>query len=202
MSNPVQIVDYDPRWPGRFLAEAARVSRVLSDCVVAIHHIGSTAVPNLCAKPVIDILVQVSSLSIFDRQSKVLQPLGYESMGEYGLSGRRFFRKGDVQRTHHIHVYAADNPEPMRHVHFRDYLRAHPQIAERYAKIKRQAMLVHSDSREDYQLFKASFIESEERQALAWAASKEDNKEEEIVTDSETLYGVPVMSFLSDESED
>ena len=86
-------MDYDPRWPGRFLAEAARVSRVLGDCVVAIHHIGSTAVPNLCAKPVIDILVQVSSLSIFDRQSKVLRPLGYESRGEYGLSGRRFFRK-------------------------------------------------------------------------------------------------------------
>src|ERR671921_2732344 len=101
----VEVVPHNPRWREAFEAEARQVAAALGENVVAIHHIGSTAIPNIYAKPVIDLLVEVRDITEADGRSSAMESLGYEVMGEYGIPGRRYFRKDDRQgvRTHNLH---------------------------------------------------------------------------------------------------
>jgi GrpB-like predicted nucleotidyltransferase (UPF0157 family) len=196
----VEVVDYDSRWPGRFLAEAERIRRVLGEVVLAVHHVGSTSVPGLVAKPVIDVFLQVSSLDALDAQAGALEGLGYEGLGEFGLAGRRYFRKGGDQRTHHIHAYAADNPEPLRHLHFRDYLRAHPEFAAEYGRLKRRCAATHGQDPQAYSDAKGPFIVGHEARAMAWAAERSEVPDEPVA-DPETLYGV-AMTWVPSSTKD
>lgn len=133
----VEVVPYDPRWPALFEAEARRLRDALGANVVEIHHVGSTAVPGLAAKPVLDILPVVSALDLVDEREPEMTALGYRARGEAGIAGRRYFVKDtDGRRTHHVHAYRAGHPAVARHLDFRDYLRAHPAQAERYASLK------------------------------------------------------------------
>lgn len=132
----VEVVAYDETWPGSFDTEADEIRNLLGNHCMAIHHIGSTAVRGLAAKPVIDMLAVVDEIEAAERSAKELQQLGYKEKGENGLPGRRYFEKGGNERTHHLHCYEKGSPEISRHLAFRDFLREHPQQAAAYGDLK------------------------------------------------------------------
>ncbi len=131
----LMLVEWDPAWPARAAEEAGLVRVALG--AVAVEHIGSTAVPGLVAKPVLDLLAGLRPLDIAPGVP-AMEALGYEYLGEYGIPGREFFRKGGDERTHHVHAVELGGPLCEGHLAFRDYLRARPDEAERYAAAKRE----------------------------------------------------------------
>lgn len=138
MPQHIVVVDYDPLWPLLFRKEADAISRILGDNLVLIHHIGSTSVPFLAAKPIIDIMPVVKDLSGVDAVSGEFVKLGYEYLGEFGIKGRRYLRKGGQERTHQIHIFQMeDDTNILRHLAFRDYLRSHRDVAMEYAALKK-----------------------------------------------------------------
>lgn len=169
MDRRVLVVDYNPAWPSMFEVEAARIAEALGGNLVAIHHIGSTSVPGLKAKPVIDMLPVVKDIALVDERTPNMVALGYEAMGEFGLPGRRYFRKGDPVRTYHVHVYALGSVQEIeRHVAVRDYLRTHPEVARQYGELKAQLAAEFPDDREAYMDGKDAFVKAMEKDALAW----------------------------------
>ena len=127
----VRVADYDPKWPEMFEAEAALVREIIGDNLITIFHIGSTAVPGLKAKPVIDMLPVVRDVAALDGLTREFAAAGYEAMGEFGLPGRRYFRKGGANRTHQLHAYQYDAVHAItRHVAYRDYI-ARPRRSAR-----------------------------------------------------------------------
>jgi NAD-dependent deacetylase len=136
---PLEVTDYEPAWPDRYEEEAARIREALGPGVEETEHIGSTAVPGLAAKPVIDISVGLDRLELSPEQVVAMERLGYEYLGDNGLPGRLFFRRNEAgRRTHHVHVVEHGGEHWHRHRALRDYLRAHPEEAERYAAEKRR----------------------------------------------------------------
>jgi GrpB-like predicted nucleotidyltransferase (UPF0157 family) len=132
----VTVVPYDDHWPALFAREAALVRETLGGVAVQIHHIGSTAVPGLAAKPIIDILLEVTDLDALDAANDRMRAIGYEPRGEFGIPRRRYFPKGGADRTHQIHAFAVGDEHVVRHLAFRDYLRTHPDTAREYAALK------------------------------------------------------------------
>jgi NAD-dependent deacetylase len=135
---PVTVADYDPEWPKNFVEESERIRAALGDTVVEIEHMGSTAVPELAAKPVIDLLVGLRDLDLTDDEIASMKDLGYEFLGELGLPGRLFFRKGGETSTHHAHAVVYGEEQWSRHLAFRDFLRSHRAEARRYGDAKRR----------------------------------------------------------------
>lgn len=135
---PVTVADYDPEWPERFAEESERIRAALGDRVVEIEHVGSTAVPDLAAKPVIDLLVGLRDLDLTDDEIASMNDLGYEFLGELGLPARLFFRKGGETSTHHVHAVVWREEQWSRHLAFRDFLRSHRDDARRYGDAKRR----------------------------------------------------------------
>ncbi len=166
----VEVVPHDPRWRDAFEAEAKHSAAALGENVVAIHHIGSTAIPNIYAKPVVDLLVEVRDIAEVDGRSSAMESLGYEVMGEYGIPGRRYFRKDapDGVRTHQLHAFAAGAPEIRRHLDFRDYLRALPAEAAAYAALKQDLAARCRGDMRAYGDGKTAFIRAVERRAAVW----------------------------------
>ncbi|HBL29092.1 MAG TPA: GrpB family protein, partial [Acidobacteria bacterium] len=132
----LEVVAYNPEWPQRFEAEQALLREALGGVVVKVHHMGSTAVPGLPAKPIIDLLLEVSDLQELDERTPELEALGYKAKGENGITGRRYFQKGGLQRTHHLHAFKTGDAQVVRHLAFRDYLIGHPEVAREYADLK------------------------------------------------------------------
>jgi GrpB-like predicted nucleotidyltransferase (UPF0157 family) len=172
----VTVVSHNPLWRENFEQEAKRVAAVLGENVVAVHHVGSTAIPNIYAKPVIDLLIEVKDINEVDQQSAAMESLGYELMGEYGIAGRRYFRKDNREgvRTHNIHIFAAGSAQVERHLAFRDFMIAHPTEAQRYGELKRQLAEQHPQSMDAYMDGKDSFIKEIDRRAALWRASQTD----------------------------
>jgi GrpB-like predicted nucleotidyltransferase (UPF0157 family) len=170
----VQVVPHDPQWLDAFESEAKQVAAALDKNVVAVHHIGSTAIPNVYAKPVIDLLVEVRDITEVDGQNSAMESLGYEVMGEYGIRSRRYFRKDNQEgiRTHNIHAFAAGSAEAQRHLAFRDYMIAHPEEAQRYSELKRKLAEQHSQSMDAYMDGKDDFIKEMDRRAAQWRAAQ------------------------------
>lgn len=170
----VEVVPHSPRWRDAFAAEAKHVAAALGQCVVAIHHIGSTAIPNIYAKPVIDLLVEVKDITEVDGRSSAMESLGYEVMGEYGIPGRRYFRKDTREgiRTHNLHAFEAGSAEVARHLAFRDYMVAHPEDAQRYGELKRRLAEEHPQSMDGYMDGKDGFIKETDRRAARWRTSQ------------------------------
>jgi NAD-dependent deacetylase len=160
----VEVVDHDPGWAAAAAGEAARVADALD--AVAVEHVGSTAVPGLAAKPVLDLLAGLRTVEIAPERIRAMEALGYECLGEFGLPGRIFFRKGPKRRTHHVHAVEHGGEHWRRHLAVRDFLRAHPEEAERYAEVKRAAAVSAAD-RDTYWEAKAAYVEELERRALA-----------------------------------
>jgi GrpB-like predicted nucleotidyltransferase (UPF0157 family) len=163
----IEVGPYDPAWPARYRAEAARLVEVFGPELVSIHHIGSTSVPGLAAKPTIDILVEVRDLASVDALNPRMIALEYEPHGEFGISGRRYFLRlsGDTH-THHVHVFQAGNPEFLRHLVFRDYLIAHPDEAHEYGRLKTELAERFPFDIAGYMDGKDAFVKTLERRAL------------------------------------
>ena len=170
----VEVVPHDPRWRDAFEAEARHVAAALGDNVVAVHHVGSTAIPDIYAKPVIDLLVEVRDIDAVDGRGSAMGSLGYEVMGEYGIPGRRYFRKDNREgiRTHHVHAFEAGSAEALRHLAFRDYLLAHPGEAQEYGELKRGLAEEHPQDMDAYMDGKDGFIKEVDRRAARWRASR------------------------------
>ncbi len=168
------VVPPDPRWPGMFHEEAECLRHALGAAAVALHHIGSTAIPGVHAKPIIDILIEATSPTDIESRNPAMEGIGYEPMGEFGLPGRRYFRKGNPAgvRTHHAHAYAVGHPDIARHLAFRDFMTAHPDWAKRYSDLKRELAAAHPGDIEAYMDGKDPFIQDAERQAMAWQAGR------------------------------
>jgi len=170
LADRIVVVAYDPAWPAEFEAEAQRIARALGSNVVALHHIGSTAIPGMFAKPILDILLEVDDLAALDRETGALQALGYEAMGEFGIPRRRYFRKSNAAgvRTHHLHAFQVGDAEIERHLAFRDYLIAHPAAAQAYGALKQELARRFVDDRQAYMDGKDAFVKEQEAKALQW----------------------------------
>ena len=169
----VVVVPYDPAWPREFERAAGEVCAAMGGGnLLALHHIGSTSIPNIHAKPVIDMLAVVAELAALDARGDAMRRIGYEVMGEFGIAGRRYFRRDDAngRRTHQVHAFADGSPHVRRHLAFRDFLRAHPAIAREYSELKQRLAAAHADDIEAYMDGKDAFIKATEQRALTWAA--------------------------------
>ncbi|NBB81086.1 MAG: GrpB family protein, partial [Verrucomicrobia bacterium] len=119
----IEVTPYRSRWASDFEIEKNAIRGAVGNVAVGVHHIGSTAVVGLAAKPIIDIMLEVGDLTELDACAGNIESLGYEALGELGISGRRYFRKGRDHRTHQIHAFQTSDPNLLRHLAFRDYLR-------------------------------------------------------------------------------
>ena len=168
----IEIVPYDAEWLMRFAKEEARLLRSLpADLVIRIDHIGSTAVPGLSAKPIIDVQVEVSSLERVRREVvPIMKDLAYEfiwrpTIGEHGPFYAWFIkRNAKGERTVHVHMVEPDEASEDRLL-FRDHLRAHPHEAQRYEALKQGLASAHPDDRAAYTLSKTPFIAEVIREA-------------------------------------
>jgi GrpB-like predicted nucleotidyltransferase (UPF0157 family) len=163
----VRLTDYRKEWRSMFEEEAAFLMTVFGDEVVSFEHFGSTAVPGMKAKPVIDMMCIVKDISSIDSYNEQMEAHGYDAAGDWGIEGRRLFRKGGENRTHHIHVYQSGNPQIERHLVFRDYLRAHPDEAARYSRFKEE-LADRYESTKEYSPAKKAFVSEMEKKALDW----------------------------------
>jgi GrpB-like predicted nucleotidyltransferase (UPF0157 family) len=149
----VEVVEYDDAWPARFTAEADQIRAALGAQLRRVEHVGSTAVPGLAAKPVVDIAVSIESFEALD--GRPLETLGYVHQSQYDedFPNRRYFRKPGF----HVHVYEREHEEFMDYVRFRDYLRTHPEDADEYGALKRRIAGEHDS--DTYRDAKAPFVE-------------------------------------------
>ena len=160
----IVVVEYDPSWPARYERERAGIVEALGDVmegVVAVEHVGSTAVPGLAAKPIIDIIVGVRELPVGEGCIQPLESLGYEYRGllETGIPGRYYFRKGNP-RSHHLHMVQHGTEFWQRHLLFRDLLRERPAVAQEYASLKKELALQYRTDRLAYTEAKTPFIDA------------------------------------------
>lgn len=167
----VELAPHDPGWADKAAAEIARLRSALGDVVVMAHHIGSTAIPGILAKPIIDLMLVVRSLAAIDACEMTVRGLGYNWRGEFGIAGRRFCSPDDVngRRVLHAHFYAVGNAEIEANLAFRDYMQGHPDEAHAYQLEKVRAAALHPDDRTAYTNEKAAWVSAKRAQALAWA---------------------------------
>lgn len=168
MSQHIIVRDYDPLWIEKYREESSLVEDILAENCVAIYHIGSTSVPGLAAKPIIDIMAVVRSLAEVDSVAENFSEIGYEYLGEFGITGRRYLRKGGDERTHQIHIFQADDWKNIgRHLAFRDYMRTHEKERDEYAKIKKSLAQRFPYDIDGYCDGKESFVREIEKRALS-----------------------------------
>lgn len=136
--------------------------------MIHVYHIGSTAIPTIKAKPVIDILVEVKNIQFVDRYNLKMKQLGYEALGENGIPQRRFFQKGGDKRTNHVHIFEQGNKEIARHLTFRDYMIAHPEEALRYSQLKQTLAEKFPYNIEKYIEGKNDYIKEVDTMAEKW----------------------------------
>jgi GrpB-like predicted nucleotidyltransferase (UPF0157 family) len=170
MKRKIEVVSHNPDWSDLFQTEAEKIAPIFGPEIIVIEHIGSTAIPGIKAKPIIDILVEVKDISQVDHFNDQMAQLGYKPKGEFGIPGRRYFRKKgtDAAHTHHVHIFQIGNPEIERHLNFRDYLRTHPEDAQAYSRLKEALAQKFPDDPENYTEAKSEFIQEMDRRARTW----------------------------------
>ena len=159
-AKQVKVVPYDPAWPRMFESIRHEILELLGDLAVTVHHVGSTAVPGMSAKPIIDLDVEIRSPSEFPAVRDRLQMAGYFHEGDLRIKGREAFGyegKAHLQK-HHLYVCASNSRELHRHLTFRNYLRTHSEAAREYSSIKETAAAQHPDDIEGYMAFKHDCI--------------------------------------------
>ncbi|MBV8978527.1 MAG: GrpB family protein [Alphaproteobacteria bacterium] len=169
----VELHAHSPRWAEMAQEESRRLKDALGDLLVRVHHIGSTSIPGIMAKPIVDLIPIVGDIHGLDAQEKTMRALGYRWYGEYGLPGRRYCTLNDPatgKRLFQLHCYRDGDPAVLRHLAFRDYLRAFPLLAKEYEMEKIRAASVRSDDVNAYNDEKNAWIKRVEKKALAWAA--------------------------------
>ena len=165
----IEIVPYKAEWKNDYAEEEKVIKSVMRDELVSIHHIGSTSIPGIYAKPVIDIMVIVKDICKVDAFNNDMLNSEYFSKGEYGIKGRRFFVKGQYNRTHNVHVYQTGHVEILRHLNFRDYLIVHPEEAKKYQNIKQALSEKFKFDINKYNEGKEAFIKDIIYKAEEWA---------------------------------
>ena len=162
MTRTLHLVDWDPAWPARFAAEAARIAGALGARALAVEHVGSTAVPGLAGKPVLDVAVAVASLADADACIAPLEALGYAHRGPHGDDPRRryYVRDDAGRRAAQLHLYALPAAAWDEKLAFRDALRADPRLAAAYAAEKRRVADVVGWDKGAYSVAKGPFVEA------------------------------------------
>lgn len=168
----VRLSEYDENWVRMFEEEAQFLRELFGDEISEIEHFGSTSVPGMKAKPVIDMMCLVKDIKKIDAFNDSMRLLEYDVAGEWGIQGRRLFRKGGENRTHHIHVYQSDNLQIKRHLVFRNYLRTHPEEVEQYSCLKEELAQRYEDTAY-YSKAKKPFVNELEQRALNWFEQQE-----------------------------
>ena len=169
MTRTIEIVDYDPAWAEDFAGISRALAAALGPLALRVEHVGSTAVPGLGAKPIIDLDVVIESPRLLPRVVEALSRLGYSHEGDGGIQGREAFGRdgptvpadgsGRTWPAHHLYVCAGDSAELRRHLRFRDHLRSHPDSVARYEALKRDLAHRYADDIDSYVAGKSEFIE-------------------------------------------
>ena len=169
MIRKIEVSDYDPNWANEFEKEATNLKKIFGGELLEIQHIGSTSIPGMDAKPIIDILMVAQDIQKIDCFNQKMQYAGYSPKGENGIPGRRFFIKGDeLHHTHHLHVFQKGHADVVRHLNFRDYLIAHPEEANEYSHLKKALANRYPLDIDSYQSGKEQFIRDIDRKAKVW----------------------------------
>lgn len=171
MKMRVVVLAHDPNWAAMFARAASEAGPAFGANLLAIHHIGSTSITDIYAKPIIDMLAVVADIAVVDDFNADLASLGYVAKGEFGIPGRRYFYRNNAAglRTHQIHAFRTGSPDVDRHLAFRDFLIAHPEVAAEYSDLKRRLADAHPEDIEAYMDGKDGFIKDIEIKALAWS---------------------------------
>ena len=168
----IRIVAYDPAWPTRAARELDRVRSAVGDVVDRLEHVGSTAVPGLPSKPIIDLLVSVEAVAPRGRYVEPLERIGYLFVPDPASPDFHFFAKPPRRpRAYHLHVCEAGGEHEARHLAVRDFLRTYEEEVERYAELKRELVARHPDDRLAYIEGKSDYMDALEGRALAWTCS-------------------------------
>lgn len=169
------VEEYNPEWANKYEREAGQIRLIFSQKLSEIHHIGSTAVRGMSAKPTIDILGVLESLEYADIFTPELEALGYKAYGEYGVSGRRFFVKvhfinsEDWVNAFHLHFFQkGDSKNIRRHIAVREYLSSHPEKAQDYSTVKTGLARRYPRDQEKYVSGKEEYVSILEKEALEW----------------------------------
>jgi GrpB-like predicted nucleotidyltransferase (UPF0157 family) len=163
----VEVVPHNPEWKKIFQKEAAMLKSVFRDEAIEIEHIGSTAILNIHAKPIVDILIECRDIEKIDLFNKQMIELGYQSLGEYGMLGRRYFIKIENQvRLVNLHIWQTGHEDIARHLAFRNYMNKHPDVAEEYSKLKESLAQKFPHDIQAYMDGKNNFIQKHEAHAL------------------------------------
>ena len=170
----VRLSDFNENWAKLYQDEADFLRTIFTDEIVRFEHFGSTSIPGLQAKPVIDMMCIVKDINNVDLHNDKMNQLGYDVAGDWGIPGRRLFRKGGEERTHHIHFYQTDNPQIERHLIFRDYLRCHPEEVTRYSRFKEE-LAERFENTSEYSPAKKTFVMEMEQLALSWYSKNQEN---------------------------
>jgi GrpB-like predicted nucleotidyltransferase (UPF0157 family) len=157
--TPLVVSDYDVDWPRLFEEIALPVREAVADLDAQVEHVGSTSVPGLAAKPIIDIDVVVASADDVPAAIERLRSRGYVYQGDKGIKGREAFLWPRGARPHHLYVVVRGSPPHLDHVEFRDYLRGHPAVASEYGALKTELAEQHGDDRLGYGDAKSHFVE-------------------------------------------
>jgi GrpB-like predicted nucleotidyltransferase (UPF0157 family) len=169
----VRIVDYDRAWPGMAEQEMRRISNAVGDVAVRLEHVGSTAVPGLAAKPIVDLQLSVAVMRPRERYVAPLERLGYLFAPAPESPDYHFFAKPPERpRTYHLHVCETGSEHEFRHVAVRDFLRSHPDEATRYVALKREVVARHPQDRLAYIEGKDDYVTALERRAVSWARDR------------------------------
>ena len=169
MAQHIVVKEYNKDYPLMFEKEKEKLVKILDDNLVAIYHIGSTAVPKLKSKPIIDIMISVNSLEEVDNKQKELENIGYEYLFEFGIKGRRYLRKGGDERTHQIHIFHKNDTYNLtRRLAFKDYLLTHEDKVKDYGELKSKLALKYPFDIEKYCDGKEEFVKAIEIEALDW----------------------------------
>ncbi|MGD1716722.1 GrpB family protein [Dapis sp. BLCC M172] len=178
----VEVVKHNPKWREKFQIEAEKINHILGENIITIHHIGSTAIPDIYAKPIIDILVEVKELIKVDERNYLMQSLGYQVMGEFGIIGRRYFWKNNQEgiRTHHVHIFEVNSKQVERHLTFRDYMISHPEDAQKYSELKFSLAQKYPTDIDSYMNCKDSFIKEIDLKAAQWRLSIQQSSRKTI----------------------
>lgn len=162
-SGELHLVPVGNEWHSRFTAQRKRIAAVLGTAAIDIQHIGSTAIPGILAKPILDIAVVIQFFEGGRALVPLLINLGYEYRGENGIPRRHYFVQGSPRRTHHLHMLEHDSAELRRHVLFRDILLDSPSTAARYSEFKAAIAAQSGGNRDVHQGLKVSFIDEVRR---------------------------------------